>query len=717
MAQASPPTLRGAVLLQAERLSSRGVLLLPSRLSGADLGRLVKLCGDSQVSLFSGPAETLAPDVRQAVASSGLPLIDRASPDFADAVARVVGGGGKVICVLPGVTAPPAASMEVPRAVLEDVCRCGVPVQPVGVDHPRAAPLSADAGGGAESTLCVGSVIPREKAEVPHVLEGLLTAAADAFSARPALNASLARMVVAGFKKHGGLNTIVDGMDGSETPYSRIFAAAAALATVIRAETKGPRVGIVLPPGRAGLIANVAAVLAGKSPVNLNFTAGKEAIDSAIRQSGIDRFLTADTFVRKMQTFPWPPNRQLIFLERVIPQLKGSIIRWLLALKTLPVSVLCSLLKLPAEGGDKEAVLLFTSGSSGEPKGVVLSHRNIVSNVTQFATRLGFSHEDKIMGSLPLFHSMGGTVTIWYPILSGHNLVTYPTPLDAPKLAELIERHRVSLLLSTPTFLRGYLRRVKAEQLASLKIIVTGAEKLPVNLEEEFRKKFGKPVMEGYGLTETSPATNFNLLEPENPPFPAMPTRRLGSVGTLLAGLAVRITDPSTGEPLPSDQSGMIWFRGPNIFQGYLGQPRKSEEVLRDGWFRTGDIGRLDADGFLHIDGRLSRFSKIAGEMVPHETVENHIARALGLDSEAERRIAVVGVPDEDKGEALVLLSTVASEAVKQELIQLRYTLLEHGVPALWIPKRMARCEQIPLLASGKLDIRGCEKLAANSAE
>ena len=291
-------------------------------------------------------------------------------------------------------------------------------------------------------------------------------------------------------------------------------------------------------------------------------------------------------------------------------------------------------------------------------------------------------------------------------------LVTYPTPLDPPKLAELIEKHSVDVLLATPTFLRGYMRRVKVEQLASLQLIVTGAEKLPLNFEEEFRGKFGKTVMEGYGLTETSPVATVNIPDPAPGKAPMLLSRRLGSVGQLLPGMGIRVTDAVTGDALPLNQSGIIWLHGPNIFQGYLKAPKKTAEVIQDGWFRTGDIGRVDEDGFLFIEGRLSRFSKIGGEMVPHETVEAHINRALGLDGEADRRIAVVGVPDPDKGEALVLLSTVASEAVKQELIQLRYTLLEHGVPALWIPRHLVRVEQIPTLASGKLDIKACERLA-----
>ncbi len=713
MAHASNPS-RGVILLHQDRQTSHGVLLIPVRLAAADFPHVLKLAGSRTVTLLMEAGEAYAEPITHAVQSLRLATIERSLAGAVEAVQAAVHQQGVVLYVPPTVIAPPVANIGIPAALLQDLCRYEVAVQAVGVDYPKAESLNIEGGGPApaEAVFALAEVIPANAVTYAAVQASLIEASAEAFAARPSLNISLGRMLLAGFKKHGSTGAVIDGLDGSTTSYAKVFAAAAALAGLIKKETQQPRIGIALPPGKGGLVANMAAVLAGKIPVNFNFTAGKDAVESAMRQSGIDRFLTADTFVRKVQSFPWPPTKQLMFLERILPQMQPKIIQWLIAFKLLPTSILAKMLGLSSEGGDEEAALLFTSGSSGEPKGVALSHRNIVSNVTQFALRLALPPEDKILGSLPLFHSLGGTVTLWFPIMQGHPLVTYPSPLEVTKLAELVEQHRVALMLTTPTFLRGYLKRVKVEQLASLKLIVTGAEKLPPNLEEEFLKKFGKPVMEGYGLTETTPATNFNLPEPESSPWPALPVRRVGSVGQLLPGLAVKITDPTTDVPLTVNQSGMIWFKGPNVFKGYLKQPRKSEEVLKDDWFRTGDIGRLDEDGFLYIEGRLSRFSKIGGEMVPHETVEEHITRAFHLESESERKIAVVGVPDDDKGEALVLLSTIASEAVKQEIIQLRYTLLEQGVPSLWIPKRIVRVEQIPVLASGKLDIKGCEKLA-----
>jgi len=257
---------------------------------------------------------------------------------------------------------------------------------------------------------------------------------------------------------------------------------------------------------------------------------------------------------------------------------------------------------------------------------------------------------------------------------------------------------------------------VNREQLAPLKLVVTGAEKLPRSVAEAFETKFGKKVLEGYGLTETSPVSNVNLPDPQAEDEGAQAialAHRPGSVGQTMPGMAIRLTNPDTGAPVPLHESGIIWFKGGNVFTGYLNDPKRSAEVLdAEGWFRTGDVGRVDLDGFLYIEGRISRFSKIAGEMVPHETVEEAMNRALGLEGESTRRLTIVGIPDPERGEALVLLTTLPGGPENTEIVALRHRLLEHGVPALWIPKRMVRIADIPVLASGKLDIKACEAIA-----
>jgi len=294
-------------------------------------------------------------------------------------------------------------------------------------------------------------------------------------------------------------------------------------------------------------------------------------------------------------------------------------------------------------------------------------------------------------------------------------VVTYPNPLDAPKLVELIERHKLQLLITTPTFLRAFLRKAKPEQLRSLKMIVTGAEKLPLDLLREFEAKFGIPVSEGYGMTEASPVVACNLFD--DPPSRMNPDgvlgRRVGSVGRMVPGLTARIRDPETDADLGLFQQGMLWLRGANIFEGYYKDTDQTTAVLQDGWYRTGDVGRLDEDGFLFIEGRLSRFSKIAGEMVPHLTLENKIVEALDLHPAVGEGLplAVVGVPDEKKGESLILLTVD-----KVDPVVLRKRLLEMGVASLWIPKVVVRVPAVPILASGKLDMRACLHLAKEGA-
>jgi acyl-[acyl-carrier-protein]-phospholipid O-acyltransferase/long-chain-fatty-acid--[acyl-carrier-protein] ligase len=241
-----------------------------------------------------------------------------------------------------------------------------------------------------------------------------------------------------------------------------------------------------------------------------------------------------------------------------------------------------------------------------------------------------------------------------------------------------------------------------------LRLVITGAEKLPLDLAKSFEERFDQKVFEGYGLTETSPVVSVNLPEPRptKPGEQVQPSSRLGSVGKMAPGIAAEIREPETNRKISLHDSGMLWLRGPNVFEGYLHEPERTGDVLRDGWFKTGDIGRFDEDGFLYIEGRLSRFSKIGGEMVPHEAIEDKIVDLLGFSGRDERTIAIVGVQDETKGEALVLLA-----AADVDLTQLRTKLHEAGVPNLWIPKKIQSVESIPVLASGKLDLKKCKEL------
>jgi acyl-[acyl-carrier-protein]-phospholipid O-acyltransferase/long-chain-fatty-acid--[acyl-carrier-protein] ligase len=557
------------------------------------------------------------------------------------------------------------------------------------------------------ATIAFGIPIPAGSADIGITREKLLELGEFCYQRRPELAGHLGRATVQGLKKRPFDEAIIDGMDGRARKRGDLLAASIALSRWIKKHCPADRVAVVLPPSAGAVVANLAVTLANKVPVNLNFTSGRTALQSAINRGQVTQAISAKLFMKRLEDFPWP--QEVHRLEEVLVKLKPKIILWRIISAVTPAWLLSDLLGLPRKPDREEAVLLFTSGSSGEPKGVVLSHRNVLGNVQQFGSMLNLGREDSVMASLPFFHSFGCTVTLWYPMIDGVRAVTYPTPVDVVKNAEIIERHKISLLVTTPTFLRGYLKRAEPKQFASIKLLVTGAEKLPRELAESFEEKFGKHVLEGYGLTETSPVVSTNLPDPapSRPDDTVQPSNRPGSVGKLLPGEAAQIRDPETDALLSPHELGMLWLKGPNIFEGYLNEPERTAEVLRDGWFKTGDLGRLDEDGFLYIEGRLSRFSKIAGEMVPHETIEAKIVEAFELKTEEERVVAIVGVPDRAKGEALVLLATRVLSPEK-----IREHLLAAGLPNLWVPRTIKLVAKIPILGSGKLDLGKCKEIA-----
>ncbi len=555
-------------------------------------------------------------------------------------------------------------------------------------------------------TIAFGKPIEANAADIATVREELLKLGEFCFSQRPSLNRHLAEPCVRGLKKRPFATAVVDGLDHSALSRSKLLGAAAALSRYLRKEFPDERIAIVLPASKGSMVANLAMTLADKVPVDLNFTMGRAANESCCKRAGLRVAVSATQFMERLKDFPWP--ERVLKLDELMPRLKPQIILWWMMSILLPARLLLRLLKIPKKGGHTEAVLLFTSGSTGEPKGVVVSHRNVVGNVSQFRQLLDATKDDAILASLPFFHTFGSTVTLWYPLIEGVRIVTYPSPLEAAKNAALIERYKLTLLLATPTFLRGYLRKVEPDKLRSLRLVITGAEKLPLDLAQNFEERFKQRVFEGYGLTETSPVVSVNLPEPRPTKSgeQVQPSSRLGSVGKMAPGIAAEIREPETDRKLSLHETGMLWLRGVNIFEGYLHDPQRTADVLQDGWLKTGDLGRFDADGFLYIEGRLSRFSKIGGEMVPHEAIESKIVDLLGFSGREERPIAIMGVQDEAKGEALVLLS-----AVDIDLAQLRKKLHEAGVPNLWIPKHVQRVESIPVLASGKLDLKKCREL------
>jgi acyl-[acyl-carrier-protein]-phospholipid O-acyltransferase/long-chain-fatty-acid--[acyl-carrier-protein] ligase len=695
-----------------ETLPEGGFLLLPNHITWIDSIVLSLACPRPirfiiDAGVYRNPI--LNPVLR---AVSCIPITGRKAKDgMREAIARI--RAGEIVCLFPEGELTRIGSLLRLRRGYEIIAReAEAPVVPVWLDQLWGSIFSFEGGRFFTKlpkgfpyrvTVAFGQPLSAEEADIPTVREQLLKLGEFCYSQRPAFRGHIGRAALRGLKRHRFRTGLVDGMDGSKLVRGKVLGVAMTLARHIqKSYPEEKRIGVVLPPGKGGLVANLAVILAGKIPVNLNFTSLREAIESATEQAGLRTTITAHAMAQRLEGFPWTAN--VLHLDEALPPMKKKILLWWIAALFVPRGILAGLLKLPSVGDHEEAILLFTSGSSGKPKGVVLTHRNILSNVAQFAVALDARKTDLLLASLPFFHSFGCTVTLFYPLFESVRALTYPNPLEAKKIAELIQKHQVTVMLATPTFLRAYLRKAEPEQLRSLRLLVAGAEKLPVDLGKAVEARFGKHVFEGYGLTETSPVVSVNLPEA---PGQTQPSNRPGSTGKMLTGIAAEIRHPETDAKLSFQEQGMLWLRGPNIFEGYLNAPEQNADVLRDGWFKTGDIGRFDEDGFLYIEGRLSRFSKIGGEMVPHETIEQKILRALNIEEQGERIIAVMGVPDATKGEALVLLSTLE---IDQPAV--RSSLAASGVPNLWIPRIIHRVDAIPALASGKLDLVGCKKLA-----
>ena len=535
-----------------------------------------------------------------------------------------------------------------------------------------------------------------------------------AFQQRPELKSHLAYESFISLASRPRQELIVDrGLQGRPMKSGFLLAVSFMLSRRLTDWTSKTRVGILFPPGLGAYIANLAVVLAGKVPVNLNFTLGPSSAATCLQKADVDCLLTSERVQHKIPHFPWPEGGIIDLVEEMksMPKVKAlALISWI---HLCPAKLLARILKIPNEGGELEAGLLFTSGSSGEPKGVVLTHRNILGNCAQIDATGLLPVSEKVIANLPIFHSFGFTVTLWYPLLRGCSVVTLPSPLEVKKVAEAIKADSATILIGTPTFLKPYMKHIEPEQLASLKYVVAGAEKTPEGFADAWEARFGSVYLEGYGLTETSPVVSINTPSiPDGVNYPGNSTEgsRRGSVGRMMPGHAARILDPNTMKDIEVTKVGLLMLKGPNIFRAYLGEPKRTAEVKQGEWFITGDLARFDEDGFLFIEGRLSRFSKIAGEMVPHGTVEDALIKAYNLFDAEQPMIAVAGRPDKAKGEALVLLA-----AMDLELEDVREKLNGAGLANLWIPREIKRVEVIPTLATGKLDLRQIQVLASES--
>jgi acyl-[acyl-carrier-protein]-phospholipid O-acyltransferase/long-chain-fatty-acid--[acyl-carrier-protein] ligase len=380
----------------------------------------------------------------------------------------------------------------------------------------------------------------------------------------------------------------------------------------------------------------------------------------------------------------------------------------------MPAALLDRLLGLNKIQSDDILTVIFTSGSTGTPKGVMLTHGNIGSNIEAIDQVIKLKASDVVLGVLPFFHSFGFTITLWTVMTTSVKGAYHFNPLDAKQVGKLSEKHDGTILLATPTFLRSYLRRCTPEQFAKLAVVVTGAEKLPIDLADSFEEKFGLRPVEGYGATELSPLATVNI-PPNRSGGNFQVDCKDGTVGRPIPGVVAKVTDLDSGEELGANESGMLWIKGANVMKGYFGRDDLTAEVIQDGWYQTGDVALIDDDGFVQITGRMSRFSKIGGEMIPHIQIEETLNSLITSGEETELMAAVTAVPDAKKGERLIVLH----KTLQQPIEELRQQLSQEGLPNIYIPSPDSFFEvsELPILGTGKLDLAAVKQMAADLTE
>jgi acyl-[acyl-carrier-protein]-phospholipid O-acyltransferase / long-chain-fatty-acid--[acyl-carrier-protein] ligase len=489
--------------------------------------------------------------------------------------------------------------------------------------------------------------------------------------------------------KFGGKRVCVVDVDDSERTYDQILQGALALGHALKAGTKpGECVGVMLPTG-AGAIATFLAVTAyGRVPAMLNFTSGTAAIKSALRTAEVKKIATARRLIEMagLQALVDELSKvaEIVYLEDVRAKLSladkiaaaiGSFLPWLIAARSSP---------------DSPAVILFTSGTEGEPKGVALSHRNLLANVEQVRAHLELYSADILLNPLPAFHCFGLTVGSLMPLMLGLKVVCHPTPLQPKEIVGRVKKHQATILVSTDTFITQYARVGEPGDLKSLRLTVCGAERLRDETRALLRKKHGIELLEGYGVTEASPVIAANRPHANRP----------GTVGQLMADMQLRL-DPVEGIP----NAGRLVVKGPNVMLGYL-KPDAPGKIVppEGGWHDTGDVVSVDEDGFIAIKGRLKRFAKIGGESVSLAVVES-CASALW----PEHSHAAITVPDGRKGEQIVLVTT-NPEANRIDLVGWAHN---HGVSELAVPRRIVVKDDIPVLGTGKTDYVQVQKMVA----
>lgn len=574
-------------------------------------------------------------------------------------------------------------------------------------------------------TVAFGAALP-DSVDAPRVKRAVQELSIEAWEAHIGTMRPLASTWVRTAKRVGSAPAVL-GHDDQNLSGTRLLAAVLAFASRVETLCRGQRrVGILLPPSSAGVIANLACLVRGKTVVNLNYTQPGETLAACARRAGVKTVLTSRQFETKLAAKGFDlaalaAEVELVRMEDVKESIsKVAFTRQLLRAKLLPAWWL-DLVSVKKAKLDDTAAILFSSGSEGTPKGVELSHFNMVGNIRQTSAVLNPTEDDILLSTLPLFHAFGLTITTLMPLVEGIPLATQPDPTDARAVGRICARHRVTILCGTGTFLRMYTQSKATHplQFRSLRMVVAGAERLRPEVRSAFKDKFGLDVFEGYGTTETTPVASVNIPDALLDDWASVQVgNKPGTVGQPLPGSQFRIVDPETLAERPVGDEGLVLVGGSQIMKGYLDDPSRTAEAVveLDGkrWYKSGDKGRIDADGFLTIVDRYSRFAKVGGEMVGLGAVEAALAES-GVLSPCE--FLATSVPDPGKGERIALLYAVPAGADGIFPDQVKDRIRQAGLPPLQQPSVVVLVDELPRLGSGKADYAAAKRIALDRAE
>ena len=515
-------------------------------------------------------------------------------------------------------------------------------------------------------------------------------------------------------------NMIFTDSTGLELSGHKFLTASIVFKNLLKKQIENQNVGILLPSSSAGAFINYSVLLMGKTAVNLNYTSQIETLKYCISKAQIKSIITSRKFIEKLELRGIDLKEafedvELIYLEDLRQNIsKAKSLSVFLSVKILP-SFLSKFIYLTKTKKDDTVLILFSSGSEGTPKGIELSGDNILGNAQQIANIINVNDEDIILGSLPLFHAFGIVVTTYLPLIEGIRCVAHPDPTDGLAIAKLISSYKVTIMCGTSTFFRLYTKNQKIHSLMfeSLRLVVSGAEKLREDVRIEFKKRFAKDILEGFGTTETSPVATCNLPDVLSPDFTIQKGCKAGTVGMAIPGTIIKIVDPVTFKELKVNEEGMILISGIQVMKSYLDDEERTKKALKvinaKTYYITGDKGKLDEDGFLTIVDRYSRFAKIGGEMISLGAIEELISKFIeSTDNLID--FLVTSLEDEKKGEKIILL---ISNANKEFIQELKEKILKNFDNKLMIPSEIKIVEEIPKLGSGKKDFVKAKYLAS----